>query len=320
MGFGKFVMALVAALVTTVAAPAAAQAGKKVLFVNSYHQGYEWSDGIEKGAQTALAGSGVELRFHRMDTKRNQDDAFRKQAGEKARVEIEAWKPDLVIVADDMAVKYLLQPFYKDAKLPFVFCGVNWDAGRYSMPYKNTTGMVEVTLVKELVGKLREYARGNRLGFLTADSETERIEGPYYKKQLGIEFTAERYVKNMAEWKDAFLKMQGEVDALFFGNYSGISDWNEAEAKAFVQANSKVISGSVYDYMMPFVMLGLTKMGEEQGVAAGQAALAILKGAAPASLPVTQNKQAKILLNPALASKAGVLFKHELVRTAQVYR
>ena len=51
--------------------------GKKILFVDSYHQGYEWSDGIEAGLRHGLEGAGVELKIVRMDTKRNTDDEFR---------------------------------------------------------------------------------------------------------------------------------------------------------------------------------------------------------------------------------------------------
>jgi hypothetical protein len=32
--------------------------GKKVLFVDSYHEGYAWSDGITNGVKGALEGSG----------------------------------------------------------------------------------------------------------------------------------------------------------------------------------------------------------------------------------------------------------------------
>ena len=53
--------------------------GKKVLFIDSYHEGYGWSDGITKGIETTLDGSGVELNIVRMDTKRNTDDAFKKK-------------------------------------------------------------------------------------------------------------------------------------------------------------------------------------------------------------------------------------------------
>lgn len=317
MHFRTFAVA--AAALALWASPASAQvAGKKVLFVNSYHEGYEWSDGIERAAKAALEPAGAQVKFFRMDTKRHQDEAFRKQAGEKAKAEIEAYKPDVVILSDDMAVKYLLVPFYKDAKLPFVFCGVNWDASKYGFPMKNATGMVEVALVKNLIDSLKEYAKGGKVGFLSADSETEHIDAPFYKKQLGIEFASEKFVKSFADWKAAFAKMQGEVDIVFFGNNAGIEGWNEKEAAEFAAANSKVVSGSIYDFMMPYVMLGYTKLAEEQGAWAGKTALEILKGTPAGSIAIVPNKQAKILINPKLAAKAGVVFKPDLVRNAQV--
>ena len=319
MHFVRSLLVFCATCLALSAAPARAQlAGKKVLFVNSYHEGYPWSDGEEKGAQAILEPAGVKLDFLRLDVKRHQGDAaFAKAAALKAKVQIEGARPDLVILADNPAVQLVLVPYFKASPTPFVFCGVNWDATRYELG-KNTTGMVEVSLVKELLGRLKDYAKGQRLGFLTVDSETERIEGPYYRKALGLSFASERYVKTMAEWKDAFQKMQSEVDILFVGNFAGINDWNEAEAAAFASASSKVPSGSIYDFMMPYVMLGYTKMAEEQGVFAGKTALEILKGTPPSSIPVVANKQAKILINPRLAARAGIIFKPELVKVAEV--
>jgi ABC-type uncharacterized transport system substrate-binding protein len=308
-----------AVLLALAAGPARAQvAGKKVLFVNSYHEGYGWTDGEEKGARGVLEPAGVQVKFLRMDTKRHQDEAFRKQAGAKAKAEIEAYKPDAVILADDPAVQLVLAPYFKDAAIPFVFCGVNWDASKYGLPYKNATGMLEVALVKNLLDSLKGYAKGGRIGFLTVDSETERIEGPYYKKELGLSFAAEKYVKTFAEWKAAFVKMQGEVDILFLGNFAGINDWNEKEAAEFASANSKIISGAAYDFMMPYVMLGYTKVPEEQGTWAARTAVEILKGKPASSIPIASNREAKILINPALAARAGVIFKPDLVRNAQV--
>lgn len=317
----RTLLAAAALLLSSLPSAALAQlAGKKVLFVNSYHEGYAWSDGVEKGARAVLEPAGVKLLFHRMDVKRHQGDVpFTRAAALKVKAEIEALKPDVVILADDPAVKEVLVAHFKDARTPFVFCGVNWDASKYGLG-PNATGMLEVALVKELLAGLRDYAKGGRVGFLTVDSETERIEGPYYTKALGLSFASERYVKTMAEWKDAFVKMQGEVDVLFLGNFAGINDWNEAEAAAFVQANAKIASGSIYDFMMPYAMLGYTKIAEEQGAFAGTAALQILKGASPASIPVTSNKKAKIYVNPRLAARAGIVFKPELIKVADVAR
>src|SRR5512146_328127 len=69
--------------------------GKKILFVNSYHKGYEWSDGIESGIQTGLKGTGVEYKTVYLDTKQKPGDEFGRQAGQQARAEIEAFKPDV---------------------------------------------------------------------------------------------------------------------------------------------------------------------------------------------------------------------------------
>jgi ABC-type uncharacterized transport system substrate-binding protein len=72
--------------------------------------------------------------------------------------------------------------------------------------------------------------------------------------------------------------------------------------------------------MMPYSMLGFVKIAQEQGLWSGKTALAILKGAPPSSIPVTPNKEAQIMVNVKLASKAGVVFKPELVRNAVVVK
>ena len=315
----KTMMVMAAAACALFATSARAQAGKKVLYVNSYHEGYEWSDGMERGAKAALAPSGVELRFERMDAKRHGDDAFRKAAAEKVKGVIESWKPDVVIVGDDPAVKYVLQAFYKDAKVPFVFVGVNWDAAKYGLPYKNATGILEVSFAKEMVEVMKPYAKGTRLGYLTVDSETERIELAAYKKEAGLQFTKEVFVKSFAEWKVAYEKLQGEVDMVFIGNYAGADDWKADEAAAFVAGGrTKVVSGSIYDYMAPFAMVNFAKVAEEHGAWGAKTALAIIGGTAPSAIPIAKNKQSRIVLNPKLAVSAGVVFKPELLRNAVI--
>ncbi len=300
-------------------APGLAQAAGKVLFVNSYHQGYPWSDGEEAGTQQALTGSGVQLEFYRMDTKRHPESKWFDDQSKKLKAKIDAEKPDVVIVADDNATRVMVD-HYKNNGQKWVFCGVNWDASAYGLPFSNATGMNEVALVDRIIETLKGYAKGSRVGFLTVDTETERIEGRAYAKILKLTFAKEKYVKTFAEWKDEFRKMQGEVDVLFFGNFAGINDWNEAEAAAFALEHSRIPSGSAYDFTMPYTMLGMTKIAEEQGIWAGKAAMQVLKGAPVSSIPVTQNKEYKLFLNVKLASKAGVVFRPELVRNATVLK
>ncbi len=312
-------LARLAALLVPLSAAAASPEGKTVLFVNSYHEGYAWSDGEEAGARQVLSGSGVKLDFYRMDTKRHGDEKFLKEQIQKVKAYIDQHRPAVVIASDDNAAKAMVQNF-KNVSLPWVFCGVNWDASVYGLPFKNATGMNEVALTSQLVEALKAYAKGGRVGFLTVDTEVERVEGRYYHDQLKLKFASEKYVKTFADWKDAFKRMQGEVDVLLLGNFAGINDWNEAAAAAFAAENSRIPSGAMYDFMMPYAMLGMTKIAEEQGLWAGKTALAILKGASPASIPVTANKEAKLYLNVKLASKAGIVFKPDLVKNAEILK
>ena len=311
---------LVLAAALLALAPGFAQGAGKILFVNSYHTGYAWSDGEEAGARQALAGSGVKLDFFRLDTKRNPEPKFLEEQGRKLKALIDAERPDVVIAADDNAVRVMAK-YYKNVPLRWVYCGVNWDpAASHGLPFSNVTGITEVALIEKLLDTLKGYARGGRVGFLTVDSETERTEARAYSQQLGIRFAEERWVKTLAQWKEQFKGLQNEVDVLFFGNFAGINDWNEAEAAAWALQYSKIPSGSAYDFTMPYTMIGMTKVAEEQGIWAAKAALQILKGTPPSAIQPVKNKEASLYLNVKLASRAGIVFKPELLKNAQVMK
>jgi hypothetical protein len=175
--------------------------GKKILFIDSYHEGCACSDGIT---------SGVELKVIRMDTKRNAGDVFKKEAAFKAKAVIESFKPDVVIAVGDNDSKYLIMAYYKDADLPFVFCGVNWDAGDYGYPYKNATGMVEITPIPQIIAQLRACAKGDRIGFLAPDILTAHKEVDNYRKVFGYDVT-NYFAKYFGDWKKGFSELQGKV-------------------------------------------------------------------------------------------------------------
>jgi hypothetical protein len=160
-------------------------ADKKVLFIDSYHVGYDWSDGVVDGVRQVLKDTETELRIFRMDTKRNQSEAFKRGAALQAKALIESFQPDVVIASDDNASKYLIQPYYRDADLPVVFCGVNWDASVYGYPYANATGMVEVELIEPLVAQLRQLAKGDKMGFLAIGGTTSEKDYAHHAKILG---------------------------------------------------------------------------------------------------------------------------------------
>lgn len=95
---------------------------KRILFINSYHEGYPWSTGILKSVEKTLATSKLKdiivLKAIRMDTKSNISEEFKKAAALKAKAIIQSWQPDIVIASDDNVSKFLILPYFKDKPLP----------------------------------------------------------------------------------------------------------------------------------------------------------------------------------------------------------
>lgn len=294
-------------------------AGKRILWVDSYHEEYAWSAGIEDGVQSGLENSGVDLKIVRMDTKRNSSEEFGQQAALDTKAEIEAFNPDVVIACDDNAQKYLVVPYLKDSELPVVFCGVNWDASPYGYPASNVTGMVEIDLVTQMIDLLEPYAEGNRIAYLTGDSNTERkVFGTYNDRFLNGQLQ-EAFVTDFDGFKSEYLRLQDEVDMLYFGNNAGITGWDDAAAETFILENAKIPSGSSSDWMSPYVLLIVGKSAAEQGEWAAEAALSILDGTPVSDIPLVENKESSLILNLNLADKLGVVFTPSMLRYAEVY-
>jgi len=294
-------------------------AGKKVVFIDSYHEGYAWSDGVVSGIHAGLDNTGVELKIIRLDTKQNPSVEFGQAAGESAWAEIQAFKPDVVIACDDNAQKYLVVPFLKGGSIPVVFAGINWDASAYGYAeVSNVTGVIEVELPNQVFELLKANAKGERVGYLTIDTETERkIAGIYNERFFGGEMKT-YWVKTQDEFKATFITAQQEVDILFMGNNAGSDKWDEAEMKQFIQDNIKIPTASINDWMAPYTLLTLAKSAKEQGDLASVSVLSILDGTTPSDIAVVQNKKGQLMANLLLADKLGVVFTPSVLKNAVV--
>jgi ABC-type uncharacterized transport system substrate-binding protein len=289
----------------------------KCLFISSYHSGYAWSDGIERGLRKTLNGL-CEISQFDMDSKRQKDENSIKQAAIVAKSIIEEWKPDVVIAADDNAAKYVIQSYYKDAPIPFVFCGINWDLKDYDLPYSNTTGMIEVAPIGLLINKAIDILGGAHSSLyigantLTERKNLERIST--VSKDHNI-ILLSRLVSSTSEWRDAYIAGQ-QYDFIIIGSNSGIKDWDTETIKQLVHTNTRKLSMTNHGWMMPYTLLGFTKNPEEQGVWAGNAALAILKGAQPSNIPITSNKKWDIWINDEIFKSSKIDIPDELIRNA----
>ncbi|MCP4688323.1 MAG: hypothetical protein GY859_09740 [Desulfobacterales bacterium] len=295
-----------------------AHAGK-VLYVDSYHEGYAWSDDITLGVETTLKSAGVEYKITRMDTKRNKSEAFKKEAALKVKALIESWKPDVVIASDDNASKYLIAPYYIGADLPFVFCGVNWDASVYGFPAANVTGMVEAALLPQTLDILKKYAGGSKIGLIASDTLSERKNAANMKKKFNVHLE-ERYARTFDELKKKFMALQEESHLMIMLELRSVDGFDHDEMVAFVEEHTKIPTGAMQKFLADYALVVFSKIGQEQGEWAANAALKILGGKSPGEIPVVANKKGKIYLNARIAKKLEIKLPYKLVKQAEIIR
>jgi ABC-type uncharacterized transport system substrate-binding protein len=290
----------------------------KCLFISSYHSGYAWSDGVEHGLRKTLQDK-CQIKKLDMDTKRNKDEESIKQAALSAKALIEEWHPDVVITADDNAAKYVIATYYRDAPIPFVFCGINWSVEEYGFPYTNTTGIVEVAPIGLLLNKADTILGGTKSAvYIGADTFTERKNLERFATAASDhKLTLKSHlVSTSSEWMEAYSAGQ-DYDFLILGSNSGIKDWDHSAITQFVHTHTRKLSATNHGWMLPYTMLGFTKVPEEHGVWAGKAAIAILNGTRPDSIPVASNRKWDLWMNQGIVNSSGIEIPEYLSRSSK---
>lgn len=293
----------------------------RCLFVSSYHTGYAWSDGLTRGLVQTLEPH-CDIRQIDLDTKRRKAPEQIEAAAAEAYRTIEEWQPDVVITADDNAMRYLVVPYLKDSSTPVVFSGINWTVREYQLPFSNTTGMIEIAPIGELFERVdREIGTIRRAIYLGADTLTEKKNLKRFEaaaRMRGLQLTG-ILVDNQADWLATYLNASATHDLLILGSNAGIDDWDARQVLTGIRQDKPGFSVTNHDWMMPYAILGLTKVPEEQGEWAGQLTLSILNGTPPRAIPIVTNRRWDIWINQELLTRSGVRLSAGTVRKAKSY-
>jgi ABC-type uncharacterized transport system substrate-binding protein len=291
---------------------------RSCLFVASYHKGYEWQDGIEEGLRSTLGNKCTVEAFY-LDTKRNTDEDYAKTTAEKAKQLIDSMQPDVVIASDDNVSRYVIEPYYRESDIPFVFCGVNWSADKYGFPYANVTGMLEIISIDPLLKVIQTVLPEASSGiFIGGDVPSTRSNYERYKKSFlsrGI-VVRDGMVTSFDAWKQKLSDAQETADFIILANKAGIVDWDQEAATAHVQQNTKRFTVGHHEFMVSLNMFSMTKIPQEQGEWAAKVAIKILEGSNPSEIPIVANRRWNIYANTALLKKAGIQLPANILRKA----
>jgi len=270
---------------------------KHVLYLNSYHDGYAWSDEILTGLRSFFTESGydVDLQIEYMDTKRFATPERDKALYEFYREKFKGARFDIIIASDDFAYNFILD--HQDTLLPgmpVVFCGVNDFRSERLQGRGNITGVVEnvdfeatLRLAAHLHPELqRMIVIGDRSVTGQAIQGQIREVVPKLAELLEFEFWDDLPL-------DEILKRLGAMpkDAMLFiipiYLERGGKLYSADEVLELISANVSLPMYSCWRFLLGHGCVGgRLHSGVDHGRMAARLALRILAGEKPADIPV----------------------------------
>jgi ABC-type uncharacterized transport system substrate-binding protein len=288
-------------------------AGRRMLLVHSYHQGYHWVDTITEGVKAAIQGTGLEFDIFYMDAKRHTDEAWKIDAGQRARKRVDEFHPDVVLVSDDDACQYFAT-FYLNTALPIVFTGVDADPSKYGFPAANVTGVIERPHFKESLALAQRLRPIKRIAVLSRHDSTSILALGFMKQeQIDVEVAEWLMVDDFDAWKKAVERFNRSVDAIVIRSYQAVKKPGSlenvppGEVAAWTAAHAAVPTIAFHDFEIEDgLLVGVVKSGQEYGRIPADYALRILAGTPPAALPVVKPRRGIKMINGNTARRLGI--------------
>lgn len=303
----------------------------RVLFINSYHRGYSWSDGIEDGLRERLADSErpIELSMEFLDSRRfayGQQVEFLAQA---MAAKYSHYRPDVVVVADNAAFDFVAQ-YRQDlfAEIPIVFCGYNNFRPAVLDGLDNITGVNEEIAIMDTVEMaLQIHPRTETLVFIvsTGEESSKRIKEvaeesifPTLRQRFEVVVLADTPIE----------EIQARLATLPPNTLVFLSGQTSTQGDG--RALTPVENGQLITRVSPFpaytfwdfhlgegAIGGRIITGPEQGNAAADLTLRILAGTAADDIPVIMTTPTRDIFDYSVMRKFG-LRPRDLPADAQI--
>jgi len=293
------------------------ESGVKVLVINSYHEGMRYVEedltvGIIEGLRRAGFSRDSEycMKIFWMDTKvtYTTQEQIEQRAGVALKL-IEDYKPNIVFINDDNALKYVAINYtenHPDSELPFVFAGINVDPTIYDpieslvSPGGPITGALERYPYNEtlsLAGKLLPNASkiilladASPSSDLVVESFNEQYKN--YSKNSSIEVIDFIQIETFQDWKDKINEYQTKADAVGILNYHQLRDEQGEIVKTsdvenwMIQNNHLPEIGTMPSYVQNGFLAVAGVSYYKSGIYVGLLGGEILNGGDPAEIPI----------------------------------
>jgi PAS domain S-box-containing protein len=299
-------MTLFLAMLFCAGSVAAVQDQPKVLILNSYHHGEDWSDNEITGIFNRLRTKYPNLipRVESLDSKRFPSPAHLAFLHDSLTRKYHDQNFDLVMVLDNPALDLIMHPVKGlFPGVPVVFAGINGYRPDMTAGRTQITGVMEqqdvagtlalaVSLHPEVskVLAVHDYTASG----LAVRQETEAALAPF-AGAFDITYTADVPFETLSKELQAMPK-NGLVLILTYVTDAAGRTFTREESTRLITSFSPAPVYAMHETRLGFGILGgLLLEGQEHGWQAGDLALRILAGADPDDIPVEASRSRSIL-------------------------
>jgi len=270
----------------------------KVLVLNSYHEGYRWSDDILEGIKIQFAKElfDTSITIEYLDTRVNYDEDYREMVYDFLVKKYSGKEFDVVISSDDSAFTFMQEYGEKVFPgVPYVFCGVNYLDKNITQ--NNFTGVVETYSLDNTLSVASSVNPALKNIYVFNDQSTT---GEAVQKNIDATINRFQYKYDFYDLSDKSKEEQKEIisslgddSAVVFGAYFIDSEGNSIDHTETLKELAEVSAVPIYGLWEFALGSGLTggslASGFFQGETAGEYAIRILKGEAAENIPINHN-------------------------------
>jgi two-component system, cell cycle sensor histidine kinase and response regulator CckA len=310
-------MRLFVLFVMACAALSSADGIHDVLLVNSYHQGYRWSDDAMRGISQSFAAAGVHVKLHveYLDSKRHPQVMSDPSLLAFMHAKYDGTSFDLLITIDDNATWFIMRE--RDRLFPGVplaFCGVNELQPERLVGRRNITGVNESADIGETLDcMLRLHPRTTRILVVTDLTETGGgVRRALDRWRVGCPATVDVKLIDQVSRAEMLDAVAGARDGtlilytFFFQDRDGAT-FDYDDSAALVAARAHVPVYTTWDFNQGYGMVGgkLTS-GIRQGEAVAEQGLRILAGTPPSDVPIRYDSPNRWCFEYAALQRYGI--------------
>lgn len=289
----------------------------RVLILNSYHDGFAWSDGIMEGIESELGGE-ADLYIEYMDTKRFAYDRLKENLQELYRYKYGPEFFDLIITSDDNALQFMLD--YRSElfpETPLVFCGVNNPQLAASSRDQNLTGLRERNDHYDTILALTQLLPNTETLLVVTDNTTSgmaqyaQLKAISKNQNLGLSF---EFLNDDGEITlsrlHSRLARAGANTAVYFSDLylDGNGDYllYESYLRELIQSYPVPFIGHGEFFLGYGILGGKINSGYYQGDFAGELATRILDGAKLSSISVQLTRPNRYIFDAKALNRFGI--------------